>query len=187
MATSNREGRGETTGPAGTRSDRITGGAATESTGGRPPTDTTTSAGTTSGGGYEPPQNPPQQPVQTIYLTTPVVYDLRSNKKRRRKKKYTRGLKTVQRTEDGLTQAGRRLADGLDEGFQNYRKRRNRSVRRKKDGPIRDIFPNTAGGLSRFLDISSDAPYEFSRRVNNRRFGKQVRDTVRFFTLPFFR
>jgi len=44
---------------------------------------------------------------------------------------------------------------------------------------------NTAGGLSQFFSVGSDVPYDFARKVNNRRFGKQVRNTVQFFTAPF--
>jgi hypothetical protein len=130
----------------------------------------------------QPPQ-PQQQQVQ-YYLTAPlVVYDF--GKKRKKRKKYSRGLKTIQRTEDGLTLAGRRLGDAVESGFRSYRKRRNRSARRRKDGPLRDIFRNSTGGLSQFLSVGSDIPYDVARKVNNRRFGKQVRNTVQFFTAPF--
>ena len=132
------------------------------------------------------PQRPPQQQQKAVqlYLTAPlVVYDY--GKKRRKRKKYSRGLRTVQRTEDGLTLAGRRLGDAIESGFRSYRKRRNKSARRKKDGPLRDIFPNTANGISRFFNVGSDIPYDIARRVNSKRFGKQVRNTVQFFTAPF--
>jgi hypothetical protein len=122
------------------------------------------------------------RPVQ-YYLTTPlVVYDYG---KKRKRKKYSRGLKTVQRTEDGLTLAGRRLGDAIESGFRSYRKRRNKSARRRKDGPLRDWVRNSAGGVSQFFSVGSNAPYDVARKLNNRRFGKQFRDTVRFFTAPF--
>lgn len=163
------------TDPPGATSDRGTGGASADSTE-RP------------GSGRVPPpppgqEPPPQKPVQ-YYLTAPlVVYEF--GKKRRKRKKYSRGLKTVQRTEDGLTLAGRRLGDAIESGFRSYRKRRNKSSRRKKDGPLRDILRNSSGGLSQFLNVGSDIPYDVARKVNNRRFGKQVRNTVQFFTAPF--
>jgi len=130
-------------------------------------------------------QQPPQQQHVQYYLTAPlVVYDW-GKKGKRRRKKYSRGLKTIQRSEDGLSLAGRRLGDAVESGFRSYRKRRNKSARRKKDGPIRDILRNSTGGLSQFLSVGSDIPYDFARKLNNRRFGKQVRDTVQFFTAPF--
>ena len=182
------------TGPGGTSSGSGgPGGASVEATTHKPPT-----AGTppppppSSGGGgggqryQSPPPRPTQQQPQQVqyYLTEPlVVYDYR--KKKKKGKKYSKGLKTIQRTEDGLTLAGRRLGDAVESGFRSYRKRRNKSARRRKDGPIRDIVRNTAGGLSQFFSVGSDIPYDVARKVNNRRFGKQVRDTVRFFTAPF--
>ena len=144
----------------------------------------------TPGGGqkYQSPtaQAQQQQPKQLqYYLTAPlVVYDYRKKKKKNRKK-YSKGLKTIQRTEDGLTLAGRRFGDALESGFRSYRKRRNKSARRRKDGPVRDIVRNSAGGVSEFFSVGSDIPYDVARKVNNRKFGKQVRDTVRFFTAPF--
>ena len=144
----------------------------------------------TPGGGqrYQSPQaqTQQQQPQQVqYYLTAPlVVYDY-TKKKKRNRKKYSRGLRVVQRTEDGLTLAGRRFGDAVESGFRSYRKRRNKSARRRKDGPIRDIVRNTAGGLSRFFSVGSDIPYDVGKKVNNRRFGKQFRDTVWAFTAPF--
>lgn len=134
------------------------------------------------------PQRPPQQQQQQhvqYYLTAPVtVYNLRG-KKRRKRKKYSRGLKFAQRSEDGLTLAGRRLGDAIESGFKSYRKRRTKSWRRKKDGPIRDILPNTSRGVSRFLNVGSDIPYDITRKINSKRFGKQVRDTVWGFAQTF--
>ena len=162
------------TDPPGPTSDRVTGGASVDTTE-RP------------GAGRLPPPPPGQEQQQKhvqLYLTTPlVVYEY--GKKKRKRKKYSRGLKTVQRTEDGLTLAGRRLGDAIESGFRSYRKRRNKSSRRKKDGPLRDILRNSSGGLSQFLSVGSDIPYDVARKVNNRRFGKQVRNTVQFFTAPF--
>ena len=191
MATTTRSN--QPTGPGGTSSGSGgTGGASVEATTHKPPT-----AGSgpppppssSGGGGGQRYQSPTpqqtQQPQQVqYYLTEPlVVYDYR--KKKKKGKKYSKGLKTIQRTEDGLTLAGRRLGDALESGFKSYRKRRNKSARRRKDGPLRDIVRNTAGGVSQFFSVGSDIPYDVARKVNNRRFGKQVRDTVRFFTAPF--
>ena len=182
---------GTSSGPGGT-SDRGPGDASVEAsqrpTAGRvPPPPPPTSGG---GGGqrYQQPSPPQtQKPTQVqYYLTEPlVVYDYTKKKKKRNRKKYSKGLKTIQRTEDGLTLAGRRLGDALESGFKSYRRRRNKSARRRKDGPIRDVVRNTAGGVSQFFNVGSDIPYDVARKVNNRKFGKQVRDTVRFFTAPF--
>jgi hypothetical protein len=122
-----------------------------------------------------------------VVLMAPHVYDFRSNKKNRKRKKYSRGLKNVQRLEDGLTLASKRLGSGVERGFGNYRKRRNKSARRKKDGAVRDWLENSSGGLSNGLRVASDAPYDVARKLNSKRFGKQFRDSIRFFTRPLFR
>ena len=128
------------------------------------------------------PREPQQRNVQ-FFLTNPLVYNL--NKRRRKRKKYSRGLQTVQRTEDGFTLAGRRFGDAVEEGFRSYRKGRNRSARKRRDGALRDIFTNTSRGVSRFFEVGSNVPYDFTRKVDSRRFGRQIRNTVQFFTIPF--
>lgn len=171
MANTIREGRGETTGPAGSK----------VGVGGTVETSDRTASESVA-------VSTESRPTQ-IYLTAPLIYDFRTKgkKRNRKRKKYSRGLKTLQRTEDGLTLAGRRFGDALESGFRTYRRKRNKSARRKKDGSLRDILPNSADGLSRFINVGSDIPYDVARRVNSKKFGKQVRDTVQFFARPFFR
>jgi hypothetical protein len=177
MANSSNEGRGETSGPAGSRAGKSTEAAAVESTDksytGRPASDK--SMGSTPAGSTQ------------VVLMSPIVYDFRSNKNNKKRKKYSRGLKNVQRLEDGLTLASKRLGRSVDRGFGNYRKRRNKSARRKKDGAIRDWVENSSGGFSNGLRVASDAPYDVARKLNSKRFGKQFRDSIRFFTRPLFR
>lgn len=195
MATTNRSN--QPTGPGGTSSgsggtsdrgpDDTSVEASQRPTAGRLPPPPPPSTGGGGGQRYQQPSPPKAQPPKQVqyYLTEPlVVYDY-TKKKKKNRKKYSKGLKTIQRTEDGLTLAGRRLGDAVESGFRSYRKRRNKSARRRKDGPLRDMVRNTAGGVSQFFSVGSDIPYDVARKVNNRKFGKQVRDTVRFFTAPF--
>ena len=176
--TGRNEGRGETTGPAGTGADRSDAGAAVESTDRREAGRARTTSGATA--------SSDRPGAVQIILTAPVVYDFRS-KKGRRKKKYSRGLKDVQRLEDGLSQASQRLGRAIERGLRTYRRRRNKSARRKKDGPIRDGLENVSIGFGRALRVASDAPYDVARKVNSKRFSRNLRNTVRFFTLPLFR
>jgi hypothetical protein len=169
--TTRNEGRGETTGPAGTKADSDTGHAAVE-TKDNSATDRTASDKKLA--------TPPQ-----VFLTTPVVYDLRT--KRRKKKKYSRGLKDIQRLEDGLSRASQRLGRSVERSLRTYRKRRNKSARRRKDGAIRDGLENVSIGFGRALRVASDAPYDVARKVNNKSFSRRLRNTIRAFTLPVFR
>jgi hypothetical protein len=169
--TTRNEGRGETTGPAGTRADSHTGEAAVE---------TTHTAATDRTASDQQPTKPAQ-----VFLTTPLVYDLRT--KKRKKKKYSRGLKDAQRLEDGLSQASQRLGRSVERGLRTYRKRRNKSARRRKDGAIRDGLENVSIGFGRTLRVASDAPYDVARKINSKSFSRRLRNTIRAFTLPVFR
>lgn len=162
------EGRGETTGPAGSRADSRV---AVEKTRGRKRRRGTTMSSETQ--------------VLTSY-PVPVVYRL-SFKKKRGRKKYSDGLKEVQKLELGLTNASRRLSDAVERGLTTYRRRRNKSARRKKDGAIRDGIENISIGFGRFLRVASDAPYDVTRKINTRRFSRNVRDTMRLLVPPIFR
>jgi hypothetical protein len=153
------EGRGETTGPAGSQSAG----------------DARTASVEAGGGGRK---------AQAVVFVRPQVFEVR---RKRGKKKYSRGLKDVQRFEDGLTTAAKRLSRAVEKGLRTYRKRRNKSARKRKDGAIRDGLDNLSIGLGRTLRVASDAPYDFTRKVNSKRFSRDLRNTLRFFTLPFFR
>jgi hypothetical protein len=157
------EGRGETTGPAGSRPAGDAGAASVEAGAGGP--------------------SARAQAPQLVFVR-PQVYEVRRKGK---KKKYSRGLKGAQRFEDGLTTAAKRLSRAVERGLRVYRKRRNKSARKRKDGAIRDGLDNASIGLGRALRVASDAPYDFTRKVNSKRFSRDLRNTLRFFTLPFFR
>ncbi len=114
---------------------------------------------------------------------TVVVVDKGKKKKRR----YTRGMRTMQEFEMGATRATQQIGKAVAKGLSVYRKRRNKSSRNRRDGAIRDIIENVGKAMSRGLRSGSDAPYEFAKAVNSRRFSKQVRDAFRFVAPPLFR
>ncbi|HEX8475530.1 MAG TPA: hypothetical protein VF666_15995 [Pyrinomonadaceae bacterium] len=171
--TGKNEGRGETSGPAGSKSDKDTDGAAVETSGDA--ADHRTDSGKRG--------RSQAKPIQVL-LTAPLVYEVRTKK---RKKKYSKGLKDPQRWEDGISLASKRLARSIEQGLRTYRRRRNKSARRKKDGAIRDGLENVSIGFGRTLRVASDAPYDLARKVNSKRFSRGLRNTIRFFTLPLFR
>lgn len=173
--TGRNEGRGETSGPAGSKSGGDADGAAVETS-----DDTAADSSRKDSGRRERAQ---AKPIQVL-LTAPLVYEVRTKK---RKKKYSKGLKDAQRLEDGLGLASKRIARSIEQGLRTYRRRRNKSARRKKDGAIRDGLENVSIGLGRTLRVASDAPYDLARKVNSKRFSRGLRNTIRFFTLPLFR
>jgi hypothetical protein len=67
----------------------------------------------------------------------------------KRKKKYSRGLKTAQRFERGLSKGAHRFARATETALATWRKYSDRSARKKRDGAIRDAPLNYAKAVSR--------------------------------------
>src|SRR6266446_5186121 len=92
------------------------------------------------------------------------------DKKKRKKRRYTRGMRSMQELEMGVTRASQQIGKAVARGLTVYRRRRNKSSRNRRDGAIRDIVENVGKAMSRGLRSGSDAPYQFAKAVNSRRF-----------------
>lgn len=134
-------------------------------------------ANETTSGSTEP--TAPTAPAHTDAFVT-------VEKKRKKKRKYTRGTRTFQELEMGTSRAAGELAKAVSKGLSTYRRRRDKSSRKRKDGALRDLLNNTGKAVSRGLRAGSEAPYEFAKAVNSRRFSKQLRDAVRIVLPPVF-
>ena len=107
--------------------------------------------------------------------------------KKKKKRKYSRGLKDVGRLERGAAKAARRMSRALDRGLLEYRRRSNRSARKRRDGAIRDGLENWSRALGKALRASSRAPYDLVRPITTKRFTRRWRDTLRWMAPPLFR
>jgi X-X-X-Leu-X-X-Gly heptad repeat protein len=110
--------------------------------------------------------------VERPVIRRPIVYKRR--KSGGRKRKYSRGMKDPQKLERGFVGAVERLARGVTDGLSEYRKERNRSARRKRDGAIRDAVRNVSRGLRDGLTTAAKAPTDFSRHVTTKRLTRLV-------------
>lgn len=106
---------------------------------------------------------------------------------RRKKRRYSRGLREIQQLERGIARSSQRLSRALERGLVEYRKRSNRSARRRRDGAIRDFVRNGSRGLSRGLRVASNAPYDMLQPVSTRRISRTVRNALRTAAPLFFR
>lgn len=104
-------------------------------------------------------------------------------RKNRGNKRYSRGLRDIQRYEDGLTKAARRLSRALADGLSTYRKNRNKSSYKKRDGAIKDALNNLSKGLSKTMRRASDAPLDFTKTIKTKKLTRRLRKTFR--SLPF--
>ena len=171
---SDKTSRGEATGPAGSQ----------PSSSRRAATVSTTESDVT----VTPPQGTTSVRRVRVELGRPhLIYELDDRKRKKKKIKYTRGLKQVQKLERGLSTASQRASRAMEKGLKTYRKRRNKSARKKRDGALRDALQNWSIGLGRALRVGSDAPYDVTRELNTSRFTRRLRDTVLLFTPNLFR
>src|SRR6185503_1378241 len=103
----------------------------------------------------------------------PIVYEYRRGG--RRKKRYSKCYKDGQLIERDVSRAAERAGDALSDGFRRYRRERNRSARRKKDGAIKDFARNVGRGLERALRTGSRVPSDLTRRATTKRLKKVSR------------
>ena len=118
-----------------------------------------------------------------------IVVEVRKQKKG--KKKYARGLKRPAKLGESMTRASERVARAVASGLRLYRKRSDRSARRRRDGAVRDVVRNAARGISRVMARSAKAPLDVGKRAPRllrrrdlRRLGRLSRRTVKALGLP---
>ncbi|HXT21475.1 MAG TPA: hypothetical protein VN811_05710 [Thermoanaerobaculia bacterium] len=132
-------------------------------------TDTADAAAAAAGAGYLQPQVFPR----------PIVYE---RTKGGRKKRYSSGLKDGQKLEEGASRAAQRVAQAVADGFGEYRRRRDRSAERKKDGAVKDFVRNLGRGAEEALRTGAKAPTDLTRYLTKKRLTRLV-----FLPPPFSR
>ena len=109
----------------------------------------------------------------------PIVYE---RTKKGGKRRYSSGLKDVQKLEEGASRAGQRLAQAVADGFGEYRRRRDSSADRKKDGAIKDVVRNLGRAAEEALRTGAKVPSDLTRYVSKKRLTRLV-----FLPPPFSR
>jgi hypothetical protein len=103
----------------------------------------------------------------------PIVVNAKGKKKKKRK--YTKGIRSIEMSEVALTRGANRLADAVSAGLSEYRRRRDRSSRKKKDGMIVDWVPNIGEGISEGIRRASPVAADLAKAVNHREFRNAMR------------
>ena len=99
--------------------------------------------------------------------------------RRRKKRKYSKGLKEIQQFGRSMNKASGRVARAVAKGMATYRKRSDKSARKKRDGALRDLSVNLAEGLGKTVRILSGVPTDLANAMNGRRARKRVRRQLR--------
>ena len=119
-------------------------------------------------------------PATTDALRTPV-------ETKKKKRKYSRGLRSGQEIERGITRAASALGDAVSSAFGSYKKRSRKSSLKKRDGAVKDAIENWTKAGSKGMKEAADAPYQMVKAVNSNKASKQIRDAVKMFSPPMFR
>ena len=109
--------------------------------------------------------------AEPTILPRPIVYEGRKKKK---KKRYSRGLKSPQKLEQGVSRAMERLAEAVADGLSEYRRSRNKSAQKKRDGAIKDALRNVGRGAEEALRTGAKAPTDLTKRMSARRLTQLV-------------
>ena len=107
--------------------------------------------------------------------------------KKKKRQKYSKGLAGIQRFEDSISAANLRIARAVAAGLEEYRTRRKRSARKKRDGPLRDVLQNSAHATAVFLKKSTRASDRVARAVDSKFVWRRVRSAIQLASWPFSR
>jgi hypothetical protein len=114
----------------------------------------------------------------------PII--VKFKKKKKKKRDYSEGLQSIQMSEVALTRGANRIASAVSKGLGKYRRSRDKSSRRKRDGMVVDYVPNVGKGISKAVRTGSRLPYDLSRAINHREFRNALRAMTDAITLIKF-
>ena len=105
----------------------------------------------------------------------------------RKKRKTSRGLRDLQRAERRISKAAHRMSEAVAQGLATYRKKRDVSAAKKRDGALRDMPVNAAKGAGKALRKASRVPADLVRMVDPKTTRRLVRAGSRVILFPFMR
>lgn len=105
---------------------------------------------------------------------------LQGVRRKKRKRKYSRGLRDVQELGRTVSKASTRVARAVAKGMAQYRKRSEKSARKKRDGAILDFAVNMADGLGKTIRGLSVLPADLAKGLTTKRGKRRARRQLRF-------
>jgi hypothetical protein len=107
----------------------------------------------------------------------PIVLKYKRSKKK--KSGYSKQLRDIQRTEARFAKVSEKAARAVSKGAEAYNDARKKSVKKKRDGAIRDFGPNVAEGLSESIRRASSIPVDLADAMNTKGSRRMLRDQLR--------
>lgn len=105
----------------------------------------------------------------------PIVVNVKRGK--RKKRKYSRGTKSLQVRGRRATKAGDRLLRAVSSGLGQYRRKSDKSSRKKRDGASRDLLKNIGSGIGKTLRKSDKVPRSIGKALQPKK--KTTRSSLR--------
>ena len=82
------------------------------------------------------------------------------------KKRYSKGSrKFFQKSEVAFTRSAHRFASAIEEGIGTWRKKRNESAQKKKDGAIKDAVKNSGKAFTKFSKVLAEIPEDLTKSL----------------------
>jgi len=127
-----------------------------------------------------------EAPRAALISDGPVVL-VKKGKNKKKKRKYSRGLKGFGQLQRGAARSSWRLGDAVAAGLKDFRKRNDKSSRKRRDGSLRFLFKNASRASGKVLTKSGKAPYDLVRHVSSKIMWRQTRPVAQFLAWPFAR
>jgi hypothetical protein len=120
---------------------------------------------------------PPEPPLRARPLVlTKKDLGLDGKKGRSRSRGRTRRLQDIER---GVSKAVRRVARATEHGVSEYIDRRDESERKRKDGPLVDLYENVARGVSVAISEAGPAGVDVAKAFNSKKSRRQMRSVLK--------
>jgi hypothetical protein len=85
----------------------------------------------------------------------------------------------LQDIERGVSKAVRRVARAGEHGVSEYIDRRDESERKRKDGPVVDLYENVARGVSVAISEAGPAVVDVAKPFNTKKSRRQMRSVLK--------
>ena len=118
---------------------------------------------------------PPEPPLRARPLVL-TKKQLGLDGKKRRSRGRTRRLQDIER---GVSKAVRRVARATEHGVSEYIDRRDDSERKRKDGPVVDLYENVARGVSVAISEAGPAGVDVVKPFNTKKSRRQMRSVLK--------
>lgn len=103
------------------------------------------------------------------------------------RRKRSRSLRDVQRIERRLSKAALHMTHAVAEGLETYRRERDLSAERTRDGALVEMPVNVAKGLAATLEKSSRIPVDVARAFDTRTTRRAIRLGAKMLLWPLRR